>query len=92
MDADLDGGIVFSGLVPKRPDDRFGAAFIYARFSDSLRAFDQDQVNYGTLTTPPRDYEANFEVHLCRAGRAGLDGAAGVYIHRASERHRHPLS
>jgi porin len=61
VDAYVDGGIVFSGLVSKRPDDRFGAAFIYARFSDSLRAFDQDQVNYGTLTTPPRDYEANFE-------------------------------
>jgi len=61
FDAYIDGGIVFNGLVPNRPDDKFGAALIYARFSDSLRAFDQDQINYGTLTTPPRDYEANFE-------------------------------
>jgi porin len=61
VDAYLDGGIVFSGLVPKRPDDRFGAAFIYARFSDSVRGFDQDQISFGTLTTQPRDYEANFE-------------------------------
>ncbi|MBI3704424.1 MAG: carbohydrate porin [Rhizobiales bacterium] len=61
VDAYIDGGIVFNGLVPKRPDDKFGAAFIYARFSDSVRGFDQDRVNFGTLATPPRDYEANFE-------------------------------
>ena len=47
--------------MPGRPDDKFGAAFIYARFSDSLRGFDQDQVSFGTLTTPPCDYEANLE-------------------------------
>ena len=62
VDAYIDGGIVFSGLVPRRPDDRFGAGIIYARFSDSLRAFDQDRVNFGTLATPPRDYEANLEL------------------------------
>ena len=57
----IDGGIVFSGLVPKRPDDRFGASIIYARFSDSVRGFDQDQINLGNLVTPPRDYETNLE-------------------------------
>lgn len=58
----LDGGIVFNGLLPTRPNDKFGAAFIYARFSDRLRAFDRDQVSFGALSTPPRDYEANLEL------------------------------
>jgi porin len=62
VDAYIDGGIVFNKLVPGRPDDKFGAAFIYARFSDSLRGFDLDRVNFGTLTTAPRDYEANLEL------------------------------
>jgi porin len=62
VDTYLDGGVVFNGLVPNRPADKFGAAIIYARFSDSVRAFDRDQVNFGTLATPPRDYEANLEL------------------------------
>jgi porin len=53
---------VFGGLIPKRPNDRFGASVIYARFSDSVRGFDQDQINFGNLTTPARDYEANLEL------------------------------
>lgn len=57
----IDGGIVFGGMVPKRPDDRFGASIMYARFSDSVRGFDQDQINFGNLTSPPRDYETNLE-------------------------------
>ena len=62
VSAYLDGGIVFNRLLPKRPDDKFGAAFIYAKFSDSVRAFDQDRVGFGALLTPPRDYEANLEL------------------------------
>jgi porin len=27
-----------------------------------MRGFDQDQINFGTLLTPPRDYEANLEL------------------------------
>jgi porin len=58
----VDGGIVFGGMIPNRPCDRFGASVIYARFSDSVRGFDQDQINFGTLFTPPRDYETNLEL------------------------------
>jgi porin len=58
----IDGGIVFAGMVPNRPDDRFGASVIYARFSDSVRSFDQDQINFGSLVSPPRDYETNLEL------------------------------
>ena len=62
VDAYIDGGIVFAGLVPKWPDDKFGAAIIYSRFSNSVHAFDRDQANFGALATPPRDYEANLEL------------------------------
>ena len=62
VDAYIDGGIVFAGLVPKRPDDKFGAAIIYSRFSNSVHAFDRDQANFGALATSPRDYEANLEL------------------------------
>ena len=62
VDRYVDGGVVFNGLVPNRPNDMFGAAFIYSHFSNSVRALDEEQLAYGTLTTPPRDYEANFEL------------------------------
>lgn len=61
VNVEIDGGIVFAGMIPKRPDDTFGTSVIYSRFSNSVRAFDQEQINFGTLTTPPRDYEMNLE-------------------------------
>ena len=62
VDVHLDGGIVFAGLIPNRPDDRFGASVIYARFSDSVRAFDQDQINFSGVPGTVRDYETNLEL------------------------------
>jgi porin len=61
VNVEIDGGIVFAGMIPKRPNDSFGASVIYSRFSNSIRAFDQEQINFGTLSTPPRDYEMNLE-------------------------------
>jgi porin len=61
VNVEIDGGIVFAGMVPHRAYDTFGASVIYSRFSNSVRAFDQDQINFGTLTTPVRDYEMNLE-------------------------------
>lgn len=61
IDLYVDGGIVFAGLVPGRPDDKFGAGLIFARFSDAVRAFDRDTVAFGT-PTPIRDFEANLEL------------------------------
>jgi porin len=58
----VDGGIVFAGLVPGRPDDKFGASAIYARFSDSARAFDRDQIAITGLPGVVRDFEANLEL------------------------------
>ena len=62
VNVEIDSGIVFAGMIPQRPNDNFGASVIYSRFSDSVRAFDQDQINFGTLVTPPRDYEINLEL------------------------------
>ena len=61
IDRYIDGGIVFAGFVPKRPNDRFGASVIYAKFSDSIRAFDRDTVAFTGVPVPIRDYETNFE-------------------------------
>ena len=58
----FDGGIVFAGLVPGRPDDKFGASFTYSRFSDSVRGFDRDSVQLTGTPGPVRDFEANLEV------------------------------
>jgi porin len=62
VDLEIDSGIVFAGMVPGRPFDRFGASVIYSRFAERVRAFDQDQVTFGTIASPPRDYEANLEL------------------------------
>jgi porin len=62
VDVQLNGGIVFAGLVPNRPDDRFGAGVVYSRFSNSVRAFDQDQINFSGVPGVVRDYEANLEL------------------------------
>ena len=62
VDVQVDVGIVFAGLIPSRPDDRFGASVIYARFSDSVRAFDRDHINFSGVPGTVRDYETNLEI------------------------------
>ena len=62
IDAYIDGGIVFAGMVPHRPDDKFGAGIIFARFSDRLRAFDRDQIALSGIPGVVRDFEANLEL------------------------------
>ncbi len=62
IDRYFTGGIVFAGLVPQRPNDKFGASFIYARFSEALRAFDQDGITVAGVPGFVRDYEANLEL------------------------------
>lgn len=60
IDRYVDGGIKFSGFVPGRPDDSFGAGFAYARIGGGLRGASQDAVAFGK-PGPVRDYEAVFE-------------------------------
>ena len=62
VDVYASGGIVFAGMVPGRPDDKFGASFIYARFSDNIRGFDADQIAFTGLPLSVRDYELNLEL------------------------------
>ena len=58
----LNGGVVFAGFVPGRPDDRFGASVVYSRFSNSVSGFDQDLINTSGVPGNVRDYEANIEL------------------------------
>jgi len=62
ISAYVDGGITVSGLVPGRPNDKFGAAMIYARFSDYVRGLDRDKIYYTGLPGVVRDFEANLEL------------------------------
>lgn len=57
----LDGGVVMAGLVRSRPDDKLGLGFVYAQFSDALRAADQDRVRLSGLPGVIRDYELTLE-------------------------------
>jgi porin len=63
INAYIDGGILFAGLIPNRPDDKFGASAIYARYSDAVRAFDRDTIALTGIPGPIRDYEANLEIN-----------------------------
>lgn len=56
-----DGGVVFSGMVANRPDDKFGATFIYAQISDRVRGLDHDTVAFSGLPYPIRDFEMTLE-------------------------------
>ena len=58
----LDGGVVFAGMLPARPDDKFGASFIYARMSDWARALDYDLIAFAGVAHPIRAYEMTIEL------------------------------
>lgn len=62
IDRYLDGGIVFAGLIPQRPADKFGLSAIYARYSDNVRGFDRDTAAFSNAALPIRDHEANLEI------------------------------
>jgi porin len=61
VDRYIDGGIVFAGMIPQRPDDKFGAAVMHARFSDAVRAHDWDFARFNGPTVI-RDHETNLEL------------------------------
>ena len=58
----MDGGVVFSGMLPARPDDKFGASFIYAGISDRARALDRDAIAFSGIAHPIRAYEMTIEL------------------------------
>jgi porin len=57
-----EGGIVASGLVPGRPEDKLGAALVYAGVSDALGALDRDAAVLADAPRPVHDYEATLEL------------------------------
>jgi porin len=63
IDFYADGGIVFSGMVPGRPDDKFGVSVMFARYSDAAREFDRDRIAFTGLPGVVRDFEANLELN-----------------------------
>jgi porin len=58
----LDGGIIFAGLIPQRPQDAFGASFLYSHISPRARARDRDTQVFTGLSVPLRDYELSFDI------------------------------
>jgi porin len=52
-----DGGLLFSGLTPDRPDDYFGLAATFMKMSSAARQRDLDQALFGGAPAPARDFE-----------------------------------
>jgi porin len=63
IDFYADGGFVFSGFIPQRPDDNFGIGFAYANISDQARAFDRDVAFVQAADLPVRSFEALLEIY-----------------------------
>ena len=61
INAYLDGGVVAKGLVPGRPDDRFGVGAIYANFSPKLADAGRAEALADNVDAPRRTYEAAIE-------------------------------
>jgi porin len=62
VDFFLDAGIVLSGLLPGRPEDKLGASLICAHMSERARAFDRDVVDLTGVRQPLRDFELTIEL------------------------------
>jgi len=46
-------------MLPKRPDDKVAATFLYSRISRDAAALDRDMIAFTGLPQPIRDYELN---------------------------------
>jgi porin len=57
IDAYADAGIVFTGMISRRPNDVFGVGFAYTGISDDASAFDRD-----SGLSVIRNYEALLEI------------------------------
>jgi porin len=58
----LDGGAIFANLIPGRPNDKFGASFIFARYSNSVRGLEADTYAFTGIPQVIQTYEANLEL------------------------------
>lgn len=57
----LDGGIIFNGMIASRPNDAFGASFLYTHISPSISALDADTAMFSGRPRPRRNYELSLE-------------------------------
>jgi len=58
----LDGGLIFSGMLPGRPDDKIAGTFLYTRMSRDAAALDLDMIRFTGMPQPIRDYELNLAI------------------------------
>jgi porin len=58
----VDGGLVYQGLVPSRPDDKIGIAAAYARVGNNARGLDADIGLFGNFFFPVRSAETMIEM------------------------------
>ena len=56
-----DGGLLYKGLVSRRPDDKIGIAAGYARVGDNARGLDADTGLFGNVFYPVRSGEVMIE-------------------------------
>lgn len=59
----LDGGIIFAGLLSARPNDAFGASFLYTSISPRVRGLDRDLALASGLNLPVRRGELSLELN-----------------------------
>ncbi len=57
-----DGGLIYKGLVPRRPDDKVGIAAAYARVGNNARGLDMDIGFFGNFFYPVRSGETMIEM------------------------------
>lgn len=57
-----DGGMLYKGLLPRRPDDKIGIAAAYARVGGNARSLDADVGLFGNFIYPIRTGETMIEM------------------------------
>lgn len=67
----LDGGFVFTGMVPGRPFDAFGATFLYSEISKDARALDKTTIILSGVDQPRRAREVTAELTYVAQVRPG---------------------
>lgn len=72
IDFSFDTGFRVDGMVPGRPDDSFGAAFVYNHVSNRVSALDRDTIRVSGATAPIRSSEALAELTYKMQIKPGL--------------------
>ena len=62
VDFYIDGGLVYTGLIPGRPNDKFGVAAAYAKISNRARDLDRDTGFFENSPYPMRRAETGIEI------------------------------